>query len=289
MRIAIYGNNYQDDHIDDLCALFGALSTCDVSIGMEWSFYNYMCRVLPIAPKVDRLIQGGDFDADLVLSIGGDGTFLRAAQWVGNKEIPILGINTGHLGYMADVTTDDIESALDDLFNGNYRIERRTMIEVDVPGMLIDLWPYALNEVAIQKQDTSSMISVEAYINGDYLATYTSDGLIVSTPTGSTGYNLSVGGPIVEPSTPGWVVSPIAAHSLTMRPLVVSDSSRIEIVTRSRAQAYRLSLDGRSLTLPVGTKVVLCRAPFVTRVVKRKGVNFTDTLRGKLLWGVDKR
>ena len=290
MKIAIYGNMYQEDYLKQLSEFLEALSQSDIKVEMESRFYNYLCRLLPQEPQVDGVILGSDFEADMAISIGGDGTFLRTARWVGDKEIPILGINTGHLGYLADITVDEMIGAVDDLKNGLYKIETRSLIEVTSSRKeaIVD-WNYALNEVAILKQDTSSMISVATKVNDVDLATYLGDGLIISTPTGSTGYNLSVGGPIVEPTAPNWIISPIAAHSLTMRPLVVGDSHELTITTTSRATNYRVSLDGRSVTLPVGSTIKLRKAPFVTKVVQRTKHNFGETLRNKLLWGVDKR
>jgi NAD+ kinase len=290
MKIAIYGNMYQEDYLKQLSEFLEALSQSDIKVEMESRFYNYLCRLLPQEPQVDGVIVGSDFEADMAISIGGDGTFLRTARWVGDKEIPILGINTGHLGYLADITVDEMIGAVEDLKNGLYKIETRSLIEVTSSRKeaIID-WNYALNEVAILKQDTSSMISVATKVNDVDLATYLGDGLIIATPTGSTGYNLSVGGPIVEPTAPNWIISPIAAHSLTMRPLVVGDSHELTITTTSRATNYRVSLDGRSVTLPVGSTIKLRKAPFVTKVVQRTKHNFGETLRNKLLWGVDKR
>lgn len=289
MRIAVFGNRYQEAHIEELSTLFDLMSRHNVWVEMEESFYNYLCSVLTSPPEVNDLIKGDDFNAAIALSIGGDGTFLRTAQRVGEKEIPILGINTGHLGYLADVTVDEANDKLQNLLDGKYHVESRTMIAVTSPDARLDLWRYALNEVAILKEDTSSMIEMEAIVDDSHLATYLADGLIVSTPTGSTGYNLSVGGPIVAPSAPVWAISPVAAHSLTMRPLIVADDSVISVTTRSRSETYRISLDGRSQTLPVGTTIEMRRAPFVTRVIQRLDHRFTDTLRSKLLWGIDKR
>lgn len=289
MRIAVFGNRYQEAHIEELSTLFDLMSRHNVWVEMEESFYNYLCSVLTSPPEVNDLIKGDDFNAAIALSIGGDGTFLRTAQRVGEKEIPILGINTGHLGYLADVTVNEANDKLQNLLDGKYHVESRTMIAVTSPDARLDLWRYALNEVAILKEDTSSMIEMEATVDDSHLATYLADGLIVSTPTGSTGYNLSVGGPIVAPSAPVWAISPVAAHSLTMRPLIVADDSVISVTTRSRSETYRISLDGRSQTLPVGTTIEMRRAPFVTRVIQRLDHRFTDTLRSKLLWGIDKR
>lgn len=289
MRLAIYGNKYQEGHIEGLSRFFNAIAAYDVQVAMEYTFYNYLCRVLPSPPHVDEIIKGDNFSADLAISIGGDGTFLRTAQWVGDKNIPIMGINTGHLGYLADVQISESETILDDITVGNYKIEERSLIEVVSANNTLDSWTFALNEVAILKQNTASMISIKTEINDVVLNTYIGDGLIISTPTGSTGYNLSAGGPIIEPTAPNWVISPIAAHSLTMRPLVVSNESVIRITTTSRATNYRLSLDGRSITLPEGSSITLRKAPFVIKVVQRLDHHFTDTLRNKLLWGIDKR
>lgn len=290
MVIAIYGNKYQSEHLNELNEFFGILSHHnDVKVLMEYTFYNYLCRVLPSQPVVADVIKGDNFTADLALSIGGDGTFLRTAQWVSDKAIPILGINTGHLGYLADVHITEAATAIDDIISGKYQIEQRSLIEVLSEGSKIEGWQYALNEVAILKQDTASMISMHTEIDGVKLATYLGDGLIISTPTGSTGYNLSVGGPILEPCTPNWVISPIAAHSLTMRPLVISNNRELSITTTSRSNSYRLSLDGRSVTLPEGSTIKLRKAQFTIHVVQRPGHHFTETLRNKLLWGIDNR
>ncbi len=289
MRIAVFGNTYQERYIDGIDKLFKILSQRNVCVAMEASFYEYLARSLPEPPEVNEIIKDQDFDAALAMSIGGDGTFLHTAQWIGAKEIPILGINTGHLGYLADASIENLESSLDDIFSGHYRIEPRSMIEVTSPDSDMSHPLYALNEVAIMKNDTSSMVDMYALIDGVKVANYRADGLIISTPTGSTGYNLSVGGPIVEPHAPVWIISPIAAHSLTMRPLVVSDTGVVSVTTRSRSESYRISLDGRSFSMAEGTTVVMRRAPFVTKVVQCSGHQFIETLRSKLLWGVDKR
>lgn len=289
MRIAVYGNHYQEDRADELVGLFDILSRHNVWIEMEKSFYDYLCDLLPSPPAVNDIIHGNDFNAALAISIGGDGTFLRTAQWVGEKSIPILGINTGHLGYLTAFTSAQAPLYIPEILAGNYKIESRTMLMVISDEVDIPIWNFALNEVAILKQDTSSMIDMDTRVNDVMLANYLADGLIISTPTGSTGYNLSIGGPVVEPSSPVWVISPIAAHSLSMRPLVVNDNSVISVLTRSRSDSYRLSLDGRSISLPVNTTVKISKAPFVTGIVLIEHHTFTDTLRNKLFWGMDKR
>lgn len=289
MKVAIYGNTYQQEHLNSIADLIRELCRRGVEVYVERAFYDFLMQSIP-GEKWCCMSVGDDLpQADIAFSIGGDGTFLRTAQWIGDRAIPIIGINTGHLGYLADVSLGDCGRWLDELFSGGYVVEDRTMIEAFCPDSEIGIYPLALNEVAVLKQDTASMIDMEVHVNGTYLANYLGDGLIVSTPTGSTGYNLSVGGPVVAPSAPVWIISPIAAHSLTMRPLVVEDASVITVTTRSRAASYRLSIDGRAVSLPVDTSVVLRRGNCVTRVLKRPGHHYTDTLREKLFWGVDKR
>ena len=291
MKIVIYGNEYQERYLDDLAKLFSALSHHNIRIGVEKGFYDYLAGVFPSPPKVDHIIDNdsGIEDATLALSIGGDGTFLRTAESVSLKGIPILGINTGHLGYLADVSVNDIDSIIEEIAGNRYKTEYRTLLEVTNDAGISINQPFALNEVSILKQDTSSMISIETSVNGIYLTTYLGDGLIVSTPTGSTAYNLSVGGPILEPTSNNWVISPVAAHSLTMRPLVLSDDSIITIKTISRVPSYGVSIDGRSHSLPEGTTITLRKAPFPVKVVHRLNHNFAETLRNKLMWGTDKR
>lgn len=289
MRIAIYGNEYQDNHIKDLMKLFSVLSQNNTWIEIDKRFYDYLCRVLPSPPKVNDVIADDNFSAKIALSIGGDGTFLRTAQKMACRDIPILGINTGHLGYLADVSVADIERVINKIMTSNYKIEERTVIEVTTDAGIELNHPFALNEVAILKQDTSSMISIHTEVNGTFLTTYLGDGLIISTPTGSTAYNMSVGGPILEPTSHNWVISPIAAHSLTMRPLVISDDSIVTVSAKSCVKTNRLSIDGRSLPMPEGCRVTLRKAPFTVKVVQSLNHNFAKTLRNKLMWGIDKR
>jgi len=227
-------------------------------------------------------------DADMALSLGGDGTFLTTVMWASPKGLPILGINLGHLGYLTAVNLEESNDMIDDVLAGNYRIEQRTMLQVQCDAVDI-AHPWALNEVAILRHDTSSMLDMETSLQGCELTTYRGDGLIVSTPTGSTAYNMSVGGPILEPTTSCLVLSPISPHSLTMRPLVVRDDSQVVVRTHSRADYYEVSIDGEVTLCPTGSSLTIGRAPYCARVVQRQSNNFANTLRQKLLWGTDKR
>lgn len=236
----------------------------------------------------NRVVKLPD-ECSLVVSVGGDGTFIKTARWVDKKEIPIFGINGGHLGYLADADLADTTRVIDEIVAQNFTFEARTVLHVDVTGNESISYPYALNEVAVLKDDTASMINIDARINGRQLAHYPADGLIISTPTGSTAYNLSVGGPVIAPETPALVVAPVAPHALTMRPIVVRNDSVLDIRVRSRVKSYRLALDGRSVSLPLSVEIQIKKAPFHIMIARLEGADFVHTLRTKLLWGVDPR
>lgn len=290
ISIAIYGSRHQDEYVGKIARLIAYLGEQGYRLTFHKKIYDYLLQKDIATEAKDALKQSiftenEDFKADLALSIGGDGTFLRTAQWIGEKETPIIGVNTGHLGFLAPFSIDEAAEAVEQFRKGETSILERSLLRVDTISGPIEACPYALNEVAIQKKDTASMVNVDAIVNRAPLATYQCDGLIVSTPTGSTGYNLSVGGPIVEPGSPTRIISPIAAHSLSMRPLVVSSESLIELRVNSRAHAFRVSLDGRSITLPSGSAIFVSKADFVVKSVIKRGHNFYETLREKLLWG----
>ncbi len=228
-------------------------------------------------------------NADIAISIGGDGTFLGTASIVGCSGIPILGINTGRLGFLADVSPDNIGPSLEALCQGDYIIEKRKALAVMKNGELSSFYPYALNEVAILKHDNSSLIEIATYVNGNYLTNYLADGLIVSTPTGSTGYSLSVGGPILVPQSGTFCISPIAPHSLSVRPVVVRDDVVIELKVHSRTKNFLLACDGQSESLPHSTTITVRCAPHTIKVIKIAHKHFFETLRDKLMWGADQR
>ncbi len=286
MKIAIYGSRRQHDHLTRIEAFMKALAAAGDEVVMHSKLYKYLVSLMPLAlGAVTRVTDRGNFDADIVISIGGDGTFLRTAMWVGDKEIPILGINTGRLGYLTSLPVTCLPTLRGLIDSDRFTVSRRRLIEVVSPEL--NIWPFALNEVTISKDDSASMIDANTTLNGVDLADYRADGLIISTPTGSTAYNLSVGGPLIEPETPVWVISPIAAHTLSMRPLVVSDTSRLTVCPDGRASHFRLTLDGRWTALDIGTTVELRRAGFDTLVMRPDNIDFASTLREKLHWGLD--
>jgi NAD+ kinase len=221
--------------------------------------------------------------------MGGDGTFLKAAGRVGRKNIPILGVNMGRLGFLADISPDDIEHCINALAQDDFAIESRALIQVEADGNLLGDFSYALNDVAILKRDTASMISIRANINGQYLNTYQADGLVVSTPTGSTAYSLSNGGPIIVPGTKVFSMTAVAPHSLNVRPIVIPDSAVVELDVESRSHNFLVAIDGRSEKCKEGTKITLRRAPYDVKVVKRSDHRYFNTLREKMMWGADSR
>jgi NAD+ kinase len=251
-----------------------------------------MCNVHRILDaEKDRFTTfvGDDFEADFAISMGGDGTFLKTACRVGGKHIPILGVNMGRLGFLADIAPDDIESCLQALHDDDYAVESRAVIQVQADGQPLNECSYALNDVAILKRDTAAMISIRTSINGEYLTTYQADGLIVSTPTGSTAYSLSNGGPVIVPGTGVLVMTAVAPHSLNIRPVVIPDNAVITLDVESRSHSFLVATDGRSEKCGEGTCITLRRAPYNIQVVKRSSTRYFSTLREKLMWGADVR
>ncbi|MDE6418680.1 MAG: NAD kinase [Duncaniella sp.] len=287
MKVAIFGKRRQSpEDVDRIVRLVRSLGEHGVFVAVQSHFYDAMAQGFGVQLDADDVFEGDRFTADYAISIGGDGTFLRTANAVGPKEIPILGFNTGHLGFLAEESLADACGVIHNLIEGRYTVESRSMLEVRTG---LGGPAYALNEVAILRHDSASMITVNTYLDDIAVASYQGDGLIISTPTGSTAYNLSVGGPIVQPTAPCWVLAPVAPHALTMRPMVVSDNHIIETLVESRADTYRVNLDGRLLVLPTDIRLNIRRAPFAIKVVHSPGRTFVDTLSAKLLWGISKR
>ena len=285
MKILIFGNEYQQRYASELRHLVEVLCKRGAEVDIETGFYTYLRDKLGIDCAGTQCHKACDMWGDVALSIGGDSTLLRTARVVAKKNVPILGINTGHLGYLAEANVSEIERVIDELYEGRYKIGRRTMLEISNNcGVHIDNY-LALNEVAILRQDACSMLAMRTWVNGIDLTTYRGDGLIISTPTGSTAYNLSVGGPLIEPTAHVLALSPISAHSLTMRPLIVRDDSVIEVETESRTRQYIVSLDGEVHSLPSGTAITIRKSDIFIKVIETLNHNFADTLRKKLMWG----
>lgn len=285
-RLALFGSSYQELHLKPLELFVNLLIESGFEITIEEGFAGYLRRMGVSLPE-EGVEEFSSFEgnSELAISIGGDGTFLRTARAVGKAATPILGVNTGHLGYLSHSTLDNPRMLVDIIARRDYKMEERMVLEVRGEGIPENVWPYALNEVAILKEETASMINASVSINGNLLADYLGDGVVISTPTGSTAYNLAVGGPLLQPTLSCIALSPIAPHTLTMRPMVVEGAARLAVRTTTRADHFRLSLDGDSFRIPTGGEISIRRAPFCIRVILRPDDNFAATLRSKLLWG----
>lgn len=283
-RVLIFGNRHQGSHIPEIGIFLDLLRATGIGLRIEMNFASYLTET-GIEVSDSERFDGIPYGADVAISIGGDGTFLRTARRIGRLEIPVLGVNTGHLGFLANYTLDEGPSLIKMLLEGSGIIEPRRVLKVESKALPDDIFPYALNEVAILKEDTASMISVRMEVDSIFLADYLADGILISTPTGSTGYNLSAGGPILMPYIDGLCIAPIAPHTLTLRPIVVNGDTEISAVTTSRATAYRVSLDGCSFIMPCGSRIKIGKADFQTLTIRRPDDNFPATLRNKLLWG----
>jgi len=289
MKIAVFGNIYRTVLLAHVQLLFEYFKDKDVVLLLDKELYRFVSEDNQCCLDNTEVINDDCFEADLALSIGGDGTFLNTAARIGRKQIPILGINTGRLGFLADVSTDEIVPALDAILAKKFSIQERTLLYVETSDGTCFEYPYALNEVSVLKQDSSSMLSITASVNGEMVHTYHADGLLVATPTGSTAYSMSVGGPLVVPEAENFILSPIASHSLNVRPLIVPDTWVFELEVHSRSQCYLVALDGRSKVLELETKLKIRKADFTVKVIKQLNHTFFDTLKNKLMWGVDKR
>ena len=289
LTFAIFGNSFQPRKSQSLMRVLDFLRSKGASIIFDRTFYDFLTAEQNQELGEVGTFEGDDFNADYVISMGGDGTFLKAAVRVGIKSIPLIGINMGRLGFLADVLPGEVETALQAVLEGNYNIEEHTAIQISTNGGDFDGCHYALNDIAVLKRDIASMIGIHTSIDGSFLVNYQADGLIVSTPTGSTAYSLSNGGPIIVPQTRTLCLTPVAPHSLNIRPIVISDSSTVTLEVESRSHNYLVAVDGRSYTMHEGSTVTICKAPFVTRIVKPNGRRYFSSLRDKMMWGADKR
>lgn len=286
LKFALFGNIYQTKKSAAIQKVLSCLSEWGAVLSVDQEYFDYLCHDQLLDVPAAHVFSGDDFEADFAISMGGDGTFLKTAARVGSRNIPILGVNMGRLGFLADIAPQSIESCLHALHEDDYAVESRAVIQVALSDELLGS---ALNDVAILKRDTASMISIRTSINGEYLTTYQADGLIVSTPTGSTAYSLSNGGPIIVPGTGVLVMTAVAPHSLNIRPIVIPDSAVVTLDVESRSHSFLVAVDGRSEKCAEGTRITLRRAPYNVQVVKRSGKQYFSTLREKMMWGADVR
>lgn len=293
MKIGIYGQFYHEQSEKYIQLILDALKDKDVSVFIESNFLKILKEVKGISSIISEMSTFTILDSsyDLFFSIGGDGTILRSVTFVRDLNIPIVGINSGRLGFLATIQKEHISESIQQILDGNYNISERSLISIKTEPVnkQFEQLNFALNEVAVNRKNTTSMIKVETHVNDEYLTSYWSDGLIVSTPTGSSGYSLSCGGPIIDPSTNSFVITPIAPHNLNARPFVIPDNCEVTLKVSGREDSYLVSLDSRIATLDNETKLVLKKADFTIKLVQLKSNSFVKTLREKLLWGEDKR
>ena len=287
MQILIFGNKYKLKSICQLNDLFFRLKSHGANLLFEQEFASEIQQ----SGMLDISAFGTFSDitsADIAISLGGDGTLLSTANRIGNRQIPILGINLGRLGFLTDVQAHELDTLDQIILNRQYKIEDRTVLRAEI-HQTPSLIEYSLNEIAVLKQDLSSMISIDVTLNGEPLHTYQADGLLVSTPTGSTAYSLSVGGPIMMPENHNLIIAPVASHSLNVRPLIIPDNWKIDLAIHSRSHSYLASIDGRSITMPDTASISISKADYTVRIIRLEGHSFLNTLKTKLMWGADVR
>lgn len=289
LSFAIFGNDRKALELMQVWEMLDYLSKRNADVFIEETFYRNLCRNLNGDLPVAGVFEGNSFETDYAISLGGDGTFLRAASKVGAKNIPIIGVNMGRLGFLANVLPGEVLEMLDEIYGGNFDIEERSVIKLSTDSEKFRDYPFALNDIAILKRDTASMISIRVSVGGEYVVTYLADGLIISTPTGSTAYSLSNGGPIMVPRSGILSLTPVAPHSLNIRPIVIGDDMEIKLEVESRSHSFLAAIDGRSERVDEGTTVTIAKAPFRIRIVKRHNHRYFSTLRSKLMWGADSR
>lgn len=289
MRFALFGNTYETCKSVHAEQLFAILSGYGDKVYVDRDFHRFLSEAQPFALESAGIIDDlQSLNIDMAISLGGDGTFLKAARCIGATGIPIVGINTGRLGFLADVSADEMEHFFAQLHQGHYAIRERSLLEI-VAGDDTLHPSYALNEVTVSKHDSSSMIAVHTTVGGEHLATYMGDGLIIATPTGSTAYSLSAGGPIVYPQSDVFVLTAVAPHSLGVRPIVIADDKTISLSIESRSGSFLVAVDGISQSYPEHTTLTLRKASHTIRVVKQENNTFFRTLQKKMMWGSDPR
>lgn len=291
MKIAIYGKKFSENFAPSIQFLFNRLKAAKAEVYVHQGFSDYLFRYIKPESSL-KLFTDAEFSTefDVLLSIGGDGTILDAITMVKDLGVPILGINTGRLGFLSNVSREDIGAAVNALVNKEFMLDKRSLLTLKTNGdNIFGDENFALNELTVIKKDTSSMISVQAYIDGEYLNSYWADGIIVATPTGSTAYSLSCGGPILAPSASNFIITPIAPHNLNVRPVVISDASEISLRIEARDENFLVALDSRTVAIDPSTELVIKKADFEINLVKMKSENFYHTLRNKMMWGLDRR
>jgi NAD+ kinase len=291
MKIAIYSRGIKENQHQDIIQLLDELALSNAEPVFYQDFFNQFYSSINIKTKYSTFNSPEDLDEsiDCIMSLGGDGTLLDTVTFVKDSGIPVLGINYGRLGFLANISREELHVAVQALVNRTYVLDKRTLIHLDANIPLFETGPYALNEFTLHKKDTSPMIKIHTYLNGEFLNTYWADGLIVATPTGSTGYSLSCNGPVVFPDTGSFVITPVSPHNLNIRPIVVPDDNVISFEVEGRTDGFLCSLDSRRELVPKEIQLAVRKENFMINLVRLNENNFLQTLRNKLSWGLDKR
>ncbi|QGY45492.1 NAD kinase [Maribellus comscasis] len=292
MKVAVYGTSVSNEFVSVIREFFTFLKTNKIEVQLYKPFYSFLVEEINVTPYYNSFFHSYiDFDEtnEFIFSVGGDGTFLHSVVNIRNFDIPVVGVNSGRLGYLADISQEHMNDALTEIFNRNFSVVERSMLQVEFQGRENLDFNFALNEITVLKTDTSSMINISAYLDKELLNNYWADGLIIATPTGSTAYSLSVGGPILTPDSENFVITPLAPHNLTIRPLVVPDNYNIRLKVDGRGTNYLTSLDFRSVPVEFSTTITVKKANFKLKTLQLPELTFFKTLRNKLMWGVDKR
>ena len=288
-KIGVYGQYLHDGSLTVIQSLLEIFKNNDCEVSIESDFHDLLKSENTALDT--KSFTSLDENYDALISIGGDGTILRAVAFVGRADIPVIGINTGRLGFLATVQTEHLQQSIDDLLNGNSKLSKRSLITAgtNLKDGPLQVKNFALNEVSVSRMNTTSMIQIETKLNGELLTNYWADGLIISTPTGSTGYSLSCGGPVISPTTDAFVITPIAPHNLNARPLVIPDNTEITLKVSGRENEFLTSLDNRIYSFRNETVITLKKADFTIDFIELENQSFIKTIRHKLLWGEDKR
>jgi len=291
MRIAIYSRGIESNHLQDIRFLLDELASLNVEPVFYQDFFNQFYSAIDIKAKYSTFNSSEDLDESIscIMSLGGDGTLLDTVTLVRDRGTPVVGINYGRLGFLANIGKEDLHTAIEALVDHTYVLDKRTLIHLDADIPLFGKDPYALNEFSLHKKDSSPMIKIHTYLNGEFLNTYWADGLIVATPTGSTGYSLSCNGPVVFPESGSFVITPVSPHNLNIRPIVVPDDNIISFEVEGRTDGFLVTLDSRREIVSKETQLAVRKEKFGINLIRLNENNFLQTLRNKLSWGLDKR
>lgn len=291
MKVALYGKQIHSQSFSSCQSLLNALESSGLEVIVFGSFHAFLVENGVLTQnRFPQFSTHNELDGvDLLITFGGDGTFLEAVTFVRKANIPMVGINSGRLGFLASIHQDEILMAVNEIVNKQFEIRELTLLEMEANGVEFDGFPYALNELAIHKRDSASMITIHAHINGEFLNSYWADGLLIATPTGSTAYSLSVGGPIVHPSSNSFIINAIAPHNLNVRPLIIPSDVEISLRVEGRGDSFLGSLDSKSFLISQSTEIRIRQAQFRIKVIELHTHSFYATLRNKLMWGADRR